>query len=159
MTEQEKEIIREAINHRPDNGPAMNEERPAYYAIIPANVRYDKNLNAFTRLLYGEITALCNLKGYCWSMNSYFARLYATSDRSISRWLSQLLQGGYIHYRWVAKNGGRCRQICLGPPAKNGGHNITSNITSNKYSATDTPGPSFGDLFRAIGANPPEGDE
>lgn len=34
----------------------MTEHR-SYYAIIPANVRYDKRLKPNTKLLYGEITA------------------------------------------------------------------------------------------------------
>ena len=42
-----------------------------YYTIMPANVRYDKNLAASAKLLYGDITALCNEKGYCLYNNSY----------------------------------------------------------------------------------------
>ena len=39
----------------------MYNEKPSYYAIIPANVRYDKRLTDKAKLLYGEITCLTNL--------------------------------------------------------------------------------------------------
>lgn len=67
-----------------------------YYAIIPANVRYDKELRANAKLLYGEITALCNEKGYCWANNHYFAELYGVEKETISRWIGQLEKKGYI---------------------------------------------------------------
>ena len=74
----------------------MEEQQKAYYAIIPANVRYDKDLVPNAKLLYGEITALCNEKGYCWATNQYFAELYNVSDRTIKKWISQLTDKGYI---------------------------------------------------------------
>ena len=36
-----------------------------YYAIIPANVRYDNSLKANEKLMYGEITCLSQSSGEC----------------------------------------------------------------------------------------------
>lgn len=68
-----------------------------YYAIIPANVRYDNSLIPSAKLLYGEITALCNEKGYCWASNEYFANQYKVSKPTIQNWLKSLEEKGYIH--------------------------------------------------------------
>lgn len=68
-----------------------------YYAILPANVRYDKSLTPNAKLLYAEITALTNDKGYCWATNGYFAELYSVSKQSISAWISNLKEKGYIN--------------------------------------------------------------
>ncbi len=73
------------------------DNKKSYYAIIPANVRYDKSLTPNAKLLYGEITALCNEKGYCWARNNYFAELYKVSKVSISKWINQLKRNGYIN--------------------------------------------------------------
>lgn len=77
------------------------ENKPNYYAIIPANVRYDKELSPNAKLLYGEITALCNEKGYCWANNSYFAELYSTSDRQIQRLIKNLIEKKYISVQLI----------------------------------------------------------
>ena len=68
----------------------------AYYAVIPATIRYDSRISANAKLLYGEITALCNEKGFCWATNGYFSELYNVSARSIQRWISDLETFGYI---------------------------------------------------------------
>lgn len=83
----------------------MDEQHISYYAIIPANVRYDEDLTPNAKLLYGEITALCNMKGYCWASNSYFADLYKVSKVSISKWIKQLLDKGYIQSEFKYKEG------------------------------------------------------
>ena len=76
----------------------MNEEKelPSYYSIIPATVRYDHNLKANEKLMYGEITALASKNGYCWAENRYFAELYNVHKITISKWLKNLEDNGYI---------------------------------------------------------------
>ncbi|WP_241210666.1 helix-turn-helix domain-containing protein [Brachyspira hampsonii] len=56
-----------------------------YYTIIPSNVRHDKRLKSLSKLIYGEIAALTNDKGYCWANNNYFAEIYSVSKDTISR--------------------------------------------------------------------------
>lgn len=76
-----------------------------YYAIIPANIRYDKDLTPNAKLLYGEITALANEKGYCWANNGYFAKLYGVSKETVSRWITNLEKKGYIATKVIYKEG------------------------------------------------------
>lgn len=124
--------------------------KKSYYAIIPANVRYDKELRANSKLLYGEITALCNEKGYCWASNSYFAELYEVKKETISRWISELAEKDYITTELIYKEGtdqivNRYIRINHGPidekintpidqkvKDNNTSINNTSNNTSNK---------------------------
>lgn len=78
------------------------EQKKSYYAIIPADVRYDDKLIMGAKLLYGEITALSNEKGFCWASNSYFSELYSVTNKTISNWLKSLEDNGYI-YREVVR--------------------------------------------------------
>lgn len=71
-------------------------EKPSYFAVIPASVRYDKRLKPIERLLFGEITCLTNKDGYCFASSSYFAELYDTQRETISRYISNLAKYGYI---------------------------------------------------------------
>ena len=77
----------------------------SYYAVIPATVRYDKDLMSGAKLLYGEITALCNDKGFCWANNSYFAELYGVSKQTVINWLNSLIDCGYIKTKIAYKPG------------------------------------------------------
>lgn len=79
-------------------------ERPSYYSIIPATVRYDKRLKAYERLMFSEITALSNKYGYCTASNSYFASLYEVDKTTISRWINHLKNLGYLQTQMI-KNG------------------------------------------------------
>lgn len=66
------------------------EEKPNYYAVIPANVRYNENLNSSQKLFYGEITALTYKTGECWASNNYFAKIYKVSPSLITNWVKAL---------------------------------------------------------------------
>lgn len=66
------------------------ENKPAYYAIIPSEVRYCEELKFAERLLYGEITALAGKEGYCFATKRYFAELYHVILGTISRWINHL---------------------------------------------------------------------
>ena len=71
-------------------------DKPSYYAIIPAKVRYAKELTPNAKLLYAEITALAQKDGSCWASNKYFSDLYNVSTVTISRWVSSLVDNKFI---------------------------------------------------------------
>lgn len=71
------------------------QHNPNYYAIIPADVRYS-DIIPNAKLLYGEITALCNKEGFCWASNAYFGKLYSKNTTTISEWVSVLKKHGFI---------------------------------------------------------------
>lgn len=85
----------------------MDEARPSYYAIIPADVRYDDDIPPNAKLLYGEISALIGAEGYCYASNAYFSQIYKMSAETISRLISKLEKAGYIHRQVVKDNTGQ----------------------------------------------------
>ena len=124
------------------------DEIPNYYAVIPATVRYDRELKPNEKLLYGEITALANKTGECWATNKYFSDLYGVKTNAVISWIRNLREKGYIAVVYEYQNKEITKRIItIGPIEKNrpsylfeyeGGiqkdtHNNTSNNnTSNK---------------------------
>ena len=76
-------------------------EKPSFYAILPAYVRYEKRLKPAERLLFAEISALTNKLGYCTASNGYFAELYETKKETVSRWISHLSELGFVKLEMV----------------------------------------------------------
>ena len=78
---------------------------PNYFGILPANVRYDKKLKPMEKILYTEITALANSKGYCYATNSYFANLYDVHKNTAGTWINKLEKLGYIKSKIIYETG------------------------------------------------------
>lgn len=115
----------------------------SYYAIIPANVRYDEDLTPSAKLLYGEITALSNEKGYCWASDSYFSKLYGVGKSTIQRWLKQLEDKNYISRQVIYEEGtrnikSRYIHLCDNPIPKNENTPIPKNEIENITSLNNT---------------------
>lgn len=89
----------------------MSENKPSYYAIITADVRYSK-IPPNAKLLFGEITALCNKEGYCWASNKYFSELYNVEVETVSRWISVLEENEFIRTE-IIKSSGNERRIFI----------------------------------------------
>ena len=82
----------------------LNEPRPGYWAVIPASIRYDDRIPASAKVLYAEISALCDRAGYCWAGDDYFAALYRMTERTIRTLLKALEEQGYIR---IERDAGR----------------------------------------------------
>ena len=124
-------------------------EKPGYFAVLPASVRYDTTLRPAAKLLYAEISALCNKYGYCTASNTYFSTLYDASKKSVEGWMKQLKDAGYIRLEvfrdesntvinrkiWITdssvtpplKNQDTSPKNLGEPPLKNYSHNNTRN--------------------------------
>ncbi len=72
------------------------DEKPAYWAVLPASVRYDSELPSTAKLLYAELSALANFTGFCYAGNAYFAELYGVDVRTVQRLLAKLCERGVI---------------------------------------------------------------
>ena len=129
-------------------------ETKSYYAVIPASVRYNENLCANSKLLYGELTALSNQEGYCWASNKYFADLYKVHKNTVSKWINGLKENGFIYVVIEKYDTGFDRKIYIRdtinenietpkqkaegginekvePPKRKAEHNNTYNTTNN----------------------------
>jgi len=85
-----------------------------FYAILPAPVRYSKNLSPQAKLLYAEITALSNPTGFCRAQNKYFAHLFNVPESTIQNWLQSIVQDEFVFIeQYTSKEGIKERHIIL----------------------------------------------
>ncbi len=74
----------------------MSKRKPAFFAVLPPWVRYDPKLRPNAKLLYAEITAGCDVTGYCWATNAHFSDVFGIALRTVSDLISTLADGGYL---------------------------------------------------------------
>lgn len=136
----------------------------AYYAVIVADVRYDRTLRPNAKLLYGELTALCNQYGYCWATNEYFADLYGLTPATVSRLISQLERRGYIRCEMAATENGSERRIYAGAvlvrPLDGGvDKNVNTPLDENVTMGLDkNVNPQYENNINTTPYSPPKGD-
>jgi hypothetical protein len=104
-------------------------EKPNFYSVLPATVRYSEDLTYFEKVLYSEITALSNSQGYCWASNSYFAELYKKTIAWVSNSISKLEKMGFITLE-IDKEKGNKRKIYIDPIKENYNSPIKENYNS-----------------------------
>lgn len=71
-------------------------DKPSFYAVLPADVRYAEDLTSLQKILYAEITALTNKEWYCYAGNSYFAELYKKDPTRVSKTISDMQKKWYL---------------------------------------------------------------
>lgn len=127
--------------------------QPGYYAVIPADVRYDDSIPANAKLLYGEISALVGSDGFCFASNQYFADLYGCTPVSVARLITKLESAGHIRrelekdesgqvvrrklYLSVSAPDGQPVNKIVNTPQQNCGEGINKNVKYTNTSITD----------------------
>lgn len=91
-------------------GGSVSDTKPGYYAVIPADVRYDASLPANAKLLYGEISALIGADGFCYASNQYFSNLFGMAEETISRLIAKLEKAGHILRELIRDDSGQVVQ-------------------------------------------------
>lgn len=139
------------LSNTSDPLTVTKEHRPSYWAVLPAQVRYDPALPASAKILYAEISSLTDQRGYCYATNDYFMRLFGMAERTLQGLLRALRDHGYIQiqdgnggagrrkiYAGINPLAGNPAKICgvtpqksAGPPEKNCTHNKKENSKEN----------------------------
>lgn len=71
-------------------------DKPNYYSIMTAEVRYSDKISDSAKLLFSEITALSNKYGYAFPSNQFLANIYNVSISTIQRRLKELKDNNFI---------------------------------------------------------------
>lgn len=73
-----------------------NYEVSSYYGVLPAIVRYDQSLTTRAKILFIELTAVCNGNGELKKSNKYFSERYGLSNTTIAKAVKELKEANLI---------------------------------------------------------------
>ena len=94
----------------------MSEENKiGYYAVIPSTVLFNNELKPNEKLLYAVITVLSNKEGYCYASNSYLGKLFNVIPHTISIWVSNLKNKGFLYVDIITDEKGEVLQRRIYP--------------------------------------------
>ena len=114
---------------------------PGYTAVLPPRVRYDEKLSPTAKLLFCEIMAMTDVKGYCWATNRYLAGLMRISKVHVGRLLNDLAERGYITSEILRSETGEVteRHIFVTDQAMSTMTPIYKNVDTPTVENVDTP--------------------
>lgn len=72
------------------------ESQKSAYAVIPAYILFNTELSDGDKILYGHISNLCNMHGFCWASNRYLSELTGKSIDTVKRAIKALKDGLFI---------------------------------------------------------------
>ena len=129
------------------------EHRPSYWAVLPAQVRYDPELPASAKILYAEISSLTDQRGYCYASNAYFMQLFGMAERTLQELLRKLRSRGYIRIQ-DGTGGSETRKIYAGINPLAG--NQADYSENREQPAGDTPAEICGGSRKNLRGSPAE---
>lgn len=111
----------------------MNEK--ATWLNIPAEVKFNPNLDSDNKMILSEILSLSKLENGCIASNAHFARIINTKLPAVSKRLKQLEDMGYIT-RYNHYSGKQCigRSIHIKNIMGSSSGNVGTNLESTGYS-------------------------
>lgn len=73
--------------------------------MVTMDVLRDDRLKPNEKLLFAEISSLTKYKGFCWASNRYFSELYKVDEKTVMRWITNLINCGHLERIYLYKKG------------------------------------------------------
>lgn len=61
------------------------------YIVLPTFLLKNLDLTAMELIFFADIMSLCAAGGFCWALNTSFARKYSVTENTVSKWVSTLV--------------------------------------------------------------------